>query len=68
MENGRKVRDELEMAKQQLVDLGTLGGIQMSKLEGISKHTARAWAWVQKNQDAFEERDLWPSGHHLFYQ
>jgi chromosome segregation ATPase len=53
-------RQTLEEAKRELAAFDTQEGQQMSKLEKVSKDTARAWKWVQENLESFEKEVYGP--------
>lgn len=49
-----------EKANQELAALDTQQGQQLSKVESMSKDTAKAWKWIQENQGIFEQEVYGP--------
>jgi hypothetical protein len=47
-------------AERELAAFDTQEGQQMSKLDKVSKDTARAWKWVQENLESFEKEVYGP--------
>ena len=44
----------IKQAEDELAQLDSQAGKQMSKLQGLSRDTYKLWEWVQQNQDQFE--------------
>ncbi|KIN01513.1 hypothetical protein OIDMADRAFT_104060 [Oidiodendron maius Zn] len=59
-EQGKKNRELSEKANQELAALDTQQGQQLSKVESMSKDTAKAWKWIQENQGIFEQEVYGP--------
>ena len=59
-EQGKKNREMSEKANQELAALDTQQGQQLSKVESMSKDTAKAWKWIQENQGIFEQEVYGP--------
>ncbi len=56
---GRIVRDRKDTAEQDLAAFNSQEGQQMSKLENISRDTAKAWKWIQEHMSEFKE-EIYP--------
>ena len=59
-EKGLEFNNRIERARQELANLDSQAGQQNHKLTGTSRDSAKAWEWVQKNQDKFEQRVFGP--------
>jgi hypothetical protein len=53
-------RNELEAAEIELTEFDSQEGQQMSRVESVSRDTAKAWKWVQDHQDDFEREVYGP--------
>lgn len=60
VEQGKRNREEFATVTQQLGDLDSQQGQQLSKVESMSKDTATAWKWIQENQGLFEREIYGP--------
>lgn len=54
-DQGRERNGRVQQARKDLEDLESQAGQQGQKLKQTSRDTARAWEWIQKNQDRFEK-------------
>ncbi|TAQ88168.1 hypothetical protein B7494_g3479 [Chlorociboria aeruginascens] len=60
MGSGKECRARLQKANDDLAAFDTQEGQLMSKLDRTSRDTAKAWKWVQENQDQFEKEVYGP--------
>ncbi len=54
MAQGREKNQQISQAEKELENFNSQAGQQTAKLRSLSSETARAWAWIQENQDRFE--------------
>ncbi|KAH7418039.1 P-loop containing nucleoside triphosphate hydrolase protein [Cadophora sp. MPI-SDFR-AT-0126] len=59
-QQGREIRDKIDMLKIDLAAFDTQQGQQLNKLERLGKDAAIAWKWVQENRDQFREEVYGP--------
>lgn len=57
---GKDNRQNVENAQRELAAFDTQEGQQMSKVEKLSKETARAWKLIQENLESFEKEVYGP--------
>jgi len=60
VEQGRTLKGKIQTAQQELAAFDTQEGQQTARLKHFSSETAKAWEWVQANQDKFEKEVYGP--------
>ena len=57
---GKEKNIAIQRAERELEALNSQVGQKTAKLKTLSRDTARAWEWIQENQDSFEHRVFGP--------
>lgn len=56
----REKESKVKEAEQQLRNLDSQAGQQEARLQNISPETAKAWDWIKRNQDKFDQQVFGP--------